>query len=136
MPAECLTSPSLRVLLYRGTSPIRKRTPLGPCRGNMPRVIGGSSGDGRFLMSEVSLYSLPGAVLALVTHFFVKALWCFTLFGERRPLMGSNSAGCLCNSVWSARKSQVDDPNSMLTTRIRGPLTQPPAFPHPSRKKA
>ena len=35
----------------------------------------------------------------------VKALWCFTLFGERRPLLGSSSADCLCNLVWSARNS-------------------------------
>ena len=35
----------------------------------------------------------------------VKALWCFTLFGERRPLTCSNSADCLWNSVWSARNS-------------------------------
>jgi len=27
---------------YRGTSPIRKRTPLGPYRGPMPRVLGKS----------------------------------------------------------------------------------------------
>ena len=26
---------------YRGTSPIRKHTPLGPYRGPMPRVLGG-----------------------------------------------------------------------------------------------
>ena len=36
----------------------------------------------------------------------VKALWCFTLFGERRPLKGS--ADCMCDLVWSARNSQVD----------------------------
>ena len=40
---------------YRGTSLIRKRTPLGPCRRPMPRVVGGSQGGGRFLMSEVPL---------------------------------------------------------------------------------
>ena len=30
------------VLRYRGTSHIRKRTPLGPYRRPMPRVLGGS----------------------------------------------------------------------------------------------
>ena len=41
---------------YRGTSPIRKRTPLGPYRRPMPRILGGSEGGGRFLMGEVPLY--------------------------------------------------------------------------------
>jgi hypothetical protein len=41
---------------YRGTSLIRKRIPLGPYRRPMPRVLGGSLGGGRFLMSEVPLY--------------------------------------------------------------------------------
>ena len=43
---------------YRGTSLIRKRTPLGPYRRLMPRVLGGSWGGGRFLMSEVPMYTL------------------------------------------------------------------------------
>ena len=33
---------------YTSTSLIRKRTPLGTYRGPMPRVLGGSSGGGRF----------------------------------------------------------------------------------------
>jgi hypothetical protein len=41
--------------VYRGTSPIRKRTPLGPYRRPMPRVVGGSWGGGRCLMGEVPL---------------------------------------------------------------------------------
>jgi len=41
---------------YRGTSLTSKRTPLGPYRRLMSRVLGGSSGDGRFLMGEVPLY--------------------------------------------------------------------------------
>jgi hypothetical protein len=41
--------------MYRGTSLIRKRTPLGPYRRKIPRVLGGSYGGGRFLMSEVLL---------------------------------------------------------------------------------
>ena len=40
---------------YRGTSLIRKRNPLGPYRRPMPRVLEGSWGGGRFLMSEVPL---------------------------------------------------------------------------------
>ena len=40
---------------YRGTSLIRKRTPLGPYRRPMPKVLGGSQGGGRFLMGEVPL---------------------------------------------------------------------------------
>ena len=40
--------------LYRGTSPIRKRTPTGPCRGPIPRVLGGYRGVG-----EVPLNSEP-----------------------------------------------------------------------------
>ena len=41
---------------YRGTSLIRKRTPLGPYRRPMLRVLGGSYRHGRFLMDEVPLY--------------------------------------------------------------------------------
>ena len=41
---------------YRGTSLIRNRHPLGPYRRPLPRVlVGGSYGDGRFLMGEVPL---------------------------------------------------------------------------------
>ena len=34
---------------------MKKRTPLGPYRRPMPRVLGGSQGVGRFLMREVFL---------------------------------------------------------------------------------
>ena len=47
---------------YRGTSLTRKRTPLGPYRRPMPRVLGGSEGVGRFLMSKVPLYGGPMGV--------------------------------------------------------------------------
>ena len=40
---------------YRGTSLIRKRTPLGPYSRPTPRVLGGSLGGGRFIMGEVPL---------------------------------------------------------------------------------
>ena len=40
---------------YRGTQLTRKRTPLGPYRRPMPRVIGGFYGSGRFLLGEVLL---------------------------------------------------------------------------------
>ena len=39
----------------RGTSLIRERTPLGPCRRPMPRVLWGSQGRWRFLVCEVPL---------------------------------------------------------------------------------
>ena len=42
-------------LLYRGTSLMRMRTPLGPYRRPMRRVLGGSYGGGRFLMGEAPL---------------------------------------------------------------------------------
>ena len=41
--------------MYRGTSLERKRTPLGPYRRPMPRVLGESQGSGRALMGEVPL---------------------------------------------------------------------------------
>ena len=44
------------VPLYRSTSLTRKRPPLGPYRGPMPSVLGGSWGRGHFLMGEVTLY--------------------------------------------------------------------------------
>jgi len=50
--------PASGQIKYRGTSLIRKRTPLGPYRRPMPRVLGGSWGGGRFLMGEVPLYSV------------------------------------------------------------------------------
>ena len=40
---------------YKGTSLTKKRTPLGPYRRPMPRVLEGSRGDGRFLMGEEPL---------------------------------------------------------------------------------
>ena len=40
---------------YKGTSPIKKLTPLGPYRRPMPRVLGGFQGGGRFVMSEAPL---------------------------------------------------------------------------------
>ena len=43
-------------MAYRGASLIRDRTPLGPYRRPVPRVLGGSYWGGRFLMSEVPLY--------------------------------------------------------------------------------
>ena len=39
----------------KGTSFTRKRTPLGPYRGPIPRILGGSWGGGRCLMGEVPL---------------------------------------------------------------------------------
>jgi len=47
--------PVMKILHYRGTSLIRKRLPLGPYSGRMPRGLGWSYGGGRFLMSEVPL---------------------------------------------------------------------------------
>ena len=43
------------VMLYRGTLLIRKRSPLGPYRRPMPRVLGRSWGGKRVHMREVSL---------------------------------------------------------------------------------
>ena len=44
-----------RVAPYRGNSRIRKRTPLGPYRRPVPRVLGESYGGGRFLIGQVPL---------------------------------------------------------------------------------
>ena len=41
---------------HRGTSLIRNRHPAGPYRRPMPRALGVSWGDGRFLTSELPLY--------------------------------------------------------------------------------
>jgi len=43
--------------LYRGTSLIRNRHPVGPYRRNMPRLLWRSTGGGGFLISEVPLYN-------------------------------------------------------------------------------
>ena len=42
--------------LHEGSSLIRKRHTLGPCRRLMPRVLGGSQVGERFLMGEVPLH--------------------------------------------------------------------------------
>ena len=42
--------------LCRGTSPIRNSAPLGPYSRVTPRILGGPTGRGLFLMSEVPLY--------------------------------------------------------------------------------
>ena len=51
--------------LYRGTSLMRKRPPLGPYTRTMPRDIWWLWGGVRFLMSEVSLYYTPGKIAGL-----------------------------------------------------------------------
>jgi len=57
-----------------GTSLERKRTPLGPYRRPMPRVLGGSWGGGRVLLGEVPLYGvvkrLSPAVAQNASHSF------------------------------------------------------------------
>ena len=58
-PASEKSSKGGRLLvLYRGTSLTNECIPLGPYRRPMARVLGGSSGGGRFLMGEVPLYTL------------------------------------------------------------------------------
>jgi len=54
----CICS-SQKVTVYRGTSLIRKRPPLGPYSSRMPRGLGWSCGGGRLLMSKVTLYVSP-----------------------------------------------------------------------------
>ena len=49
-------------VVYRGASLTRKRTPLGPYRRPMPRIHGGSSEGGRFLMGKAFLHSSMGEV--------------------------------------------------------------------------
>ena len=83
------------VALYRVTSPLRKRTPPGPYRRPMPRVLKGSWGGGRFLMGEVPLYRPPASVqggntLNRVKDFFNRRPWpesgrdCLAIFARQR----------------------------------------------------
>ena len=92
-PAEGLVGLALKTLslthspsasgvhaVYRGTSPITNSAPLGPYRGNMPRALWWSQGGRQFLMSEVPLQLLLGAVCFLggnnlkgFTDFYLKA---------------------------------------------------------------
>ena len=46
----------VRIVLYRGTSLIRNRTPLGPHSRTMPRALWQPCGGLLFLMCEVALY--------------------------------------------------------------------------------
>ena len=60
IPPQATDSPEATFLLYRGTLLTRKRTTLGPYSRPMPRALWWSKGGGgRFLMSEVPLYSRP-----------------------------------------------------------------------------
>jgi len=52
-------------VLVQGYLAHKTPPPLGPYRRPMPRVLGGSSGGVRFLMSEVPLYSEAGVELGL-----------------------------------------------------------------------
>ena len=62
LPRLTFHEPSTFKIKYRGTSLIRKRTPLGPYSWTLPRFLGESWRGGRFLMSEVPLYSSCQAV--------------------------------------------------------------------------
>ena len=53
-PSESLTA-RVCVRVWGVIEPIRKRTPPGPCRTPVPRVLGRSLGGGRFLVGEVPL---------------------------------------------------------------------------------
>ena len=56
MPTDTEAEHKTEKTVYRGNSLTRKRTPLGPYRRPMPRVLGGSGGGWRFVMCEVPLY--------------------------------------------------------------------------------
>ena len=64
-----------KVTPYRDTSLIRKRTPLGPYRRPMPRVLGGSQGGGCFLMGEVPLYVQRSSRLDMRQRSYLGATW-------------------------------------------------------------
>ena len=55
-------------VVYRSTSLIRRRIPLGPYRRPMPRVLGRSWGGGHFLMGEVPLYTSKVGSAAVLHH--------------------------------------------------------------------
>ena len=61
---------------FRGTSLTKKRTPLRPYRRPVPRVLGESQGGGRFLMSEVPLYSIQGFAVVRTRHKFLRKGHC------------------------------------------------------------
>ena len=76
---------------YRGISPIRNRTPLGPNRRPMRRALWWSWGGGQFLMSEVPLYGRAKSVpqLWFARDSFREA--CFNWKVDKRPLGKENS---------------------------------------------
>ena len=55
----------VEVLRIQGYLTYKNRLPLGPYRRPMSRVLGGSKGGGRFLMSEVPQYIPNGTTVAL-----------------------------------------------------------------------
>ena len=55
LPNPPLFQRAARALVYRGTSLIRNRHPVGPYSRTMPRLLWWSWGGWRFLMSEVPL---------------------------------------------------------------------------------
>ena len=90
--------------------------PLKDTTGEMARRTGSAS-VGLLTSSGLLVYRATTSSLKNPCTSGVKTLWCFTLLGERRIIMDSNSADCLCNLMWSARNSQVHVPNS--NCRIR-----------------
>ena len=111
--SAALTFDGLGIALYRNTSSIRNRLPIGPYSSATPRVLGISGGGGRFLLGEVPLYT-------------EQRLLCTGLRGPREtpnPLRSpevprqratvescggafSHKRGTLCRCLWVARAAQ------------------------------
>ena len=74
---------------YRGTSLIRKCTPLGPHRGPMPGVPRGSQEGGRLLMGEVPLSGLRTS--HLVSSHRMDTVWPQTSRSTGVPRLSENA---------------------------------------------
>ena len=69
---------------YRGSALTRKRTPLGPYRRPMPRVLRGSWEGGRFLMRGTPVHRLQYRVSATAVYYYRGT----SLIRKRRPPLG------------------------------------------------
>ena len=80
----CLERRVLKHWSYRGTSLIRKRTPLGPFRRPVPRLLGGSSGV-RFRGTHVLLVAARRSCKSLSESVAAGVVALLALFGLSRP---------------------------------------------------
>ena len=123
----------------RVTSLTRKRTPLGPHRRPMPRVLWGSQGGGCFLMSEKPLYSMGAVSLSSDGKAPIPYGGEFLKWNSRRDLP-AGVLYCQLLAVLLGGNRQFNHSDFFLIRRRYVGVYSPPkgieAFPFQTRPKA